>query len=119
MRRRAGRAARRVAVEARDPKLRQLLEARIRAGGGVLVESPAGRPEAVVRALDDGPPLTARETDVISLLADGLANKQIAAALGISPHTVKFHVESIMRRLSAANRAEAVCEGIRRGLIVL
>ena len=109
----------RVSVIARDPRLRALLEDRVRAGGGIVVERGSGPPDASVRALDDGVFLTARELEVITLLAEGLANKQIAAALGISPHTVKFHVESILRRLSAGNRAEAVREGIRRGLVSL
>ena len=50
-------------------------------------------------------------------LADGLANKEIGVRLGISAHTAKFHVESLLRKLDAANRAEAVREGIGRGLI--
>lgn len=64
-------------------------------------------------------PLTERETEVLGLLAKGLANKQIAAALGISEHTVKFHVSSIYAKLSATNRAEAVREGLRGGWIAL
>ncbi len=50
-------------------------------------------------------------------MAEGLANKEIAASLGISTHTAKFHVESLLRKLGAVNRAEAVHTGIRRGLI--
>ena len=64
-------------------------------------------------------PLTDREIEVLQLLAQGLANKQIAAALGISEHTVKFHVSSIYTRLGAASRTEAVRLGVRLGLIVL
>ncbi len=63
--------------------------------------------------------LTARETEVLQLLAQGLANKQIAARLSISEHTVKFHVSSIYARLGAANRTEAVSIGARQGLILL
>jgi DNA-binding NarL/FixJ family response regulator len=69
--------------------------------------------QAVVEAL------SRRETEVLQLLAQGLANKQIAIALGISEHTVKFHVSSIYARLGAANRTEAVSIGVRRGLILL
>ena len=54
---------------------------------------------------------------MLGLLAEGLAHKEIAARLGFSTHTAKFHVESLLRKLDAANRAEAVREGIRRGLI--
>lgn len=63
--------------------------------------------------------LTSREIEVLQLLAQGLANKQIAAALGISEHTVKFHVSSIYSRLGAASRTEAVRLGVRLGLIIL
>lgn len=66
----------------------------------------------------DGP-LTDRETEVLALLSKGLANKQIAVALGISEHTVKFHVSSIYTKLNATNRTQAVHEGLRNGLIVL
>ena len=63
--------------------------------------------------------LTARETEVLELLAEGLSNKAIAARLGISDQTVKFHVASIGGKLGAANRTEAVRLAIRRGLIAL
>jgi len=63
--------------------------------------------------------LTEREVEVLDLLAKGLANKQIAAALGLSEHTVKFHVSSIYGKLNAANRTQAVREGLRSGWIVL
>jgi DNA-binding NarL/FixJ family response regulator len=64
-------------------------------------------------------PLTERETEVLTLLSTGLANKQIAAALGISEHTVKFHVSSIYTKLNATNRTEAVRAGLRGGWITL
>ncbi len=64
-------------------------------------------------------PLTERESEVLGLLAKGLANKQIAVALGISEHTVKFHVSSIYTKLSVTNRTEAVREGLRGGWIAL
>jgi DNA-binding NarL/FixJ family response regulator len=69
----------------------------------------------------DGPqePLTLRESEVLQLLAQGLANKQIAVALGISEHTVKFHVSSIYSKLGASSRTEAVSIGARLGLVVL
>jgi len=73
------------------------------------------------RQIDDGlnEPLTQREIDVLELLAEGLPNKAIAARLGISDQTVKFHVASICGRLGAANRTDAVRRGVRRGLIAL
>jgi DNA-binding NarL/FixJ family response regulator len=66
-----------------------------------------------------GGALTERENQVLQLLARGLANKQIAVALGISEHTVKFHVSSIYTRLGVTNRAEAVRRGIQQGWVVL
>lgn len=61
--------------------------------------------------------LTARETEVLRLLSEGLGNKEIAARLAISEHTAKFHISSILSKLSVASRTEAVSQGIRRGLI--
>ncbi|HWF83549.1 MAG TPA: response regulator transcription factor [Vicinamibacterales bacterium] len=64
-------------------------------------------------------PLTAREVQVLELLAEGLPNKGIAARLGISDQTVKFHVSSIAGKLGAANRTDVVRRAVRRGLITL
>jgi DNA-binding NarL/FixJ family response regulator len=64
-------------------------------------------------------PLTPREIEVLELLAEGLPNKAIAARLGISDQTVKFHVSSISGKLRAANRTDAVRKAVRRGLITL
>ena len=64
-------------------------------------------------------PLTARELQVLALLAEGLPNKAIAGRLGISDQTVKFHVAAIIGKLGAANRTEAVRLAVRRGLIAL
>jgi DNA-binding NarL/FixJ family response regulator len=66
-----------------------------------------------------GEPLTARETEVLQLTAQGLANKQIAVALNISEHTVKFHLSSLYAKLGVTSRMEAVRAGARRGLVVL
>jgi DNA-binding NarL/FixJ family response regulator len=63
--------------------------------------------------------LTPREIEVLRLLADGLANKDIAANLSISEHTIKFHIHSILGKLGAASRTEAVARGLRSGLIEL
>jgi len=89
----------------------------------VIVEFP---PDAGPDAAADTPAaaraeglVTPREAEVLGLLAEGLANKEIGARLSISAHTAKFHVESLLRKLDAVNRAEAVREGIRRGLIGL
>jgi two-component system, NarL family, response regulator YdfI len=61
--------------------------------------------------------ITSRETEVLRMLAEGLVNKDIAARLSISEHTVKFHISSILDKLGASTRTEAVTLGIRRGLI--
>jgi DNA-binding NarL/FixJ family response regulator len=56
---------------------------------------------------------------VLALLADGLTNKAIAARLGMSEHTAKFHVNAILGKLGASSRAEAIVRAARMGLIVL
>ena len=63
--------------------------------------------------------LTPRELEVLRMIAEGLGNKQIAARLAISEHTVKFHVGSVFAKMRVSTRAEAVMLGARRGLIVL
>lgn len=68
-------------------------------------------------AVDDN--LTPREHEVLVLLAEGLSNKQIAAKLTISEHTAKFHVNSILQKMDAQKRVEAVVRAARRGLINL
>ena len=64
-------------------------------------------------------PLTAREREVLQLVAEGLANKQIALSLGISEHTVKFHLSSLYTKLGVTSRTEAIRAGARRGWVVL
>jgi DNA-binding NarL/FixJ family response regulator len=64
-------------------------------------------------------PLTPREREVLTLLADGLANKSIAVTLGISDQTVKAHVAAICGKLGAQNRTDAVRKAIRRGLVAM
>ncbi len=66
-----------------------------------------------------GAPLTTRESEVLALLAEGAGNKEIASRLRISEHTVKFHVSSILGKLDAATRTEAVARGFKEGLIIL
>jgi DNA-binding NarL/FixJ family response regulator len=73
--------------------------------------------------LDSGPllvePLTPREIDVLELVARGLPNKAVAARLGISDQTVKFHLASLSGKLGAVNRSDAVRRAVRRGLVTL
>ena len=63
--------------------------------------------------------LTAREGEVLELLAEGLSNRRVAERLGISEHTVKFHVTSIYGKLGASSRAELIRRAARRGLITI
>ena len=63
--------------------------------------------------------LTPREIEVLGMMVEGWGNKKISTRLGISEHTVKFHVASIMGKLNASSRTEAVTSGIRHGLIML
>jgi DNA-binding NarL/FixJ family response regulator len=70
-------------------------------------------PEPAVEAL------SAREVQVLALMAHGLANKNIADRLNISEHTVKFHVSSILSKLAASSRTEAVTKGLKGGLLVI
>jgi DNA-binding NarL/FixJ family response regulator len=63
--------------------------------------------------------LTPREAEVLRLLAVGLGNKEIALRLSVSEHTIKFHIHSILGKLGAASRTEAVTRGLRSGLIEL
>jgi len=92
--------------------------------GLVLLSAPSAESLAAVyddRALEveteSSEEITSRETDVLRMLAKGLVNKDIATRLGISEHTVKFHISSILDKLGASTRTEAVALGIRRGLI--
>lgn len=85
-------------------------------------EIPAALPQASAASsplAELTEPLTPREREVLQMLAGGLVNKEIAAKLSISEHTVKFHVASILGKLGAATRTEAVSLGIRRGLVLL
>jgi len=76
-------------------------------------------PARTLPSTTGGQLLTAREVEVLDLLAQGTGNKIIARQLGISEHTVKFHVSSIFTKLNATSRTEAVTIGARQGLIML
>ncbi|MFI5400397.1 MAG: response regulator transcription factor [SAR324 cluster bacterium] len=86
-----------------DDRLAEAMLGRVRAGGRSLLAEP----------------LTAREQEVVQLLARGLSNKAIGERLGISEHTVKFHVNSILAKLDAQTRTDAVVRAARLGLILL
>lgn len=74
---------------------------------------------AMPEAAELAEPLTGRELEVLHLLAEGLSNKEIAHALGISEHTAKFHVNAILAKLGSQSRTEAVVKAMRAGLIWL
>jgi len=82
-----------------------------------LAERLLDEPAAAVEELSEA--LTTRESEVLGLLGRGLSNKMIARELHISEHTVKFHISSIYSKLGVSNRAEAVSQGARHGLISL
>jgi DNA-binding CsgD family transcriptional regulator len=77
-------------------------------------------PPAIVSASADGDvPLTPRELEVLTLLAEGMSNKAIARRLGISVHTAKFHVSALIDKFDAVGRTDAVAQAARRGVIHL
>jgi DNA-binding NarL/FixJ family response regulator len=100
-----------------------LAAALIAVARGLVVLDPAlGTAMLAARSRLDAPPveeLTARERQVLQALAEGLANKAIALRLGISEHTVKFHVGSLLDKLGAASRTEAVTLATRRGILAI
>ena len=96
------------------------LDAALRAvAAGLLVRSPGGISADGFRPSEDAPMLTPREAQILTLVGQGMSNKQVARALGISVHTVKFHLEALFAKLEATSRAEAVAKGLRGGAIEL
>jgi two-component system, NarL family, response regulator LiaR len=77
------------------------------------------RSDAVARRLGGIDELTPREMDVLRLLAQGLPNRKIGERLSINERTVKYHMASILAKLEAANRTEAIMRAIERGLITV
>ena len=110
------------AVLPHDASPAQIVAAIYAAAAGLAVvpieDVAAVLPEAA-RTEQPSEPLTPRETQVLEMLAEGLSNKEIAGRLGISDHTAKFHVNSILAKLNAGTRTEAVMRGIRIGLIMI
>jgi DNA-binding NarL/FixJ family response regulator len=131
-----------VVVVARDPsRRRQLIQRAEEAGWTVRADVPTEAdlsPEdldavaAVLLDAHDGhvsvsrasapgltEPLTSREQEVLEQMAAGLSNRQIARALGISEHTVKFHVSAVLGKLGVSSRSAAIRHGMRQGLVTL
>jgi len=115
------------AVLARDAHPREITAALQAAHDGLAVFSPEILDVLIPGSMElagdgdlpPGEPLSERESDVLSLMAEGAGNKEIAARLHISDHTVKFHVSSILNKLGAATRTEAVTRGYKEGLILI
>jgi DNA-binding NarL/FixJ family response regulator len=95
------------------------IDAALRAvAAGLTVRGPTPQHRGFGSFAEDGwPVLTPREIEVLAALSEGLSNKAAARRLGISPHTVKFHIESLFKKLGAASRAEAVVKGLKRQIV--
>jgi len=113
------------AVLPRDASEPEILAAIDAAANGLAVMDPAELEQllasaapAAAAAVQDST-LTPRELEVLRMMAEGAANKIIAWKLNISEHTAKFHVASILSKLGASTRTEAVTMGIRKGLVLL
>lgn len=85
----------------------------------VVIDDGSAARAAAGPAVEAGTALTARELEVLALMAHGLGNKQIGSALGISAHTAKYHVASVLAKLDVQSRTEAVTKGLREGLVPL
>ena len=120
----------RVYLDVADPVTRRRLAALVKADPEIVLV--AGEEEADVVVSErviataapatvprEGTALTPRELDVLRLVAQGLGNKEIAAELDLSAHTVKYHLASVLAKLGVRSRTEAVSRGIRTGLLPL
>jgi DNA-binding CsgD family transcriptional regulator len=97
------------------------IDAALRAVAAGLVVRAPGQARAVFEPMADQNVflLSPRELEILGAIGEGLSNKSVARRLGISPHTVKFHVESLFRKLGAVSRADAVAKGMRQQIIEL
>ncbi|QGZ93707.1 response regulator transcription factor [Terricaulis silvestris] len=105
-----------------DEAMRQRLEGLLSNVAGIRLASPGEAADVAIIATPPsaaGQIFTAREIDVLMLLAEGASNKEIAARLGISPHTVKFHVGRLIDKLDATGRTDVVAHAARIGVIHL
>jgi DNA-binding CsgD family transcriptional regulator len=114
-----------VAIEVGDPALADRLASLLAGVAGLKLAAP-GEAASVTMVARDRPAidhpdieLTPRERDVLMLMAEGASNKTIARQLGISVHTAKFHVSSLLEKLDATGRTDAVAHAARRGVIHL
>jgi DNA-binding NarL/FixJ family response regulator len=110
-----------------DASLEEISAALHALGEGLWVGSPAFTSQLMehhpAQVFEAGEPvsdtLTGRELEVLQLAAEGMANKQIALALNISEHTVKFHLSSLYAKLGVTSRTEAIRAGVRQGRVVM
>jgi DNA-binding CsgD family transcriptional regulator len=119
----------RVYLDLSNAVTRRRVAALLRADGEVALVGTAEDADLVVServvstvapgAVALGGALTARELDVLRLVARGLSNKEIAADLGITTHTVKYHLAAVLEKLGVRSRTEAVSLGVRTGLVPL
>ena len=120
----------RVYLDVADPVTRRRLAALVKADPEIALVAEAEEADVVVseRVIAtaapatvprEGTALTPRELDVLRLVARGLGNKEIAAELDLSAHTVKYHLASVLAKLGVRSRTEAVSRGIRTGLLPL
>jgi DNA-binding CsgD family transcriptional regulator len=121
----------RVYVEVADPAARRRMREVLSRDPGVVIvthreeadvvvsDAAALRPVTAPPVTEAGTALTARELEVLRLVANGLGNKEIGAVLGISTHTAKYHVAAVLAKLDARSRTEAVTIGLREGLLPL
>ncbi len=113
-----------LALEIDDPALADRLAALLGKVSGLRLAAPGEAATAAIvsrdpRTMPADIALTPRELDVLALMAEGGSNKMIARRLGISVHTVKFHVASLLDKLDATGRTDAVAHAARRGVIEL
>ncbi|MBR0969734.1 MULTISPECIES: response regulator transcription factor [Bradyrhizobium] len=113
-----------LSLEIDDPALADRLATLLGNVAGLRLAAPGEQAAATVvardaRTMPDDIALTQRELDVLALMAEGGSNKMIARQLGISVHTVKFHVGSLLDKLDATGRTDAVAHAARRGVIEL
>jgi two-component system, NarL family, nitrate/nitrite response regulator NarL len=108
-------------VVVRDAPAESLRAASVAVASGLRVLDDESFEQALSRTTGDldASPLTRREREVLDLVADGLSNKLIAERLGFSEHTAKFHLRSILDKLGAETRTDAVAKAARRGMLTL
>jgi len=120
----------RVYLDVAEPVTRRRMAALVKADPEIALVAEAEEADVVVseRVIAtaapttvprEGAALTPRELDVLRLVAQGLGNKEIAAELDLSAHTVKYHLASVLAKLGVRSRTEAVSRGIRTGLLPL